>query len=231
MGRRRIEMHQYRQVLVRMRHGDSDRELARCRYMGRRKLAALRELAEQRGWFKPDTPLPDDAEIAAALGPPQKAASTVSGLEVHRVLIASWLEQNVPGTAILAALRREHGYTGSYSSVYRMIVSINADRPPEATVPLSFAPGEAAQVDFGAGPMLPDADGVFTRTWAFVMTLAFSRHQYVEFVWDQTVATWLGCHRRAFEWFGAVPSRVIIDFVAGNKIEQDLARHAAERLE
>lgn len=211
MGRRRIEMHQYRQVLVRIRPGDSDRELARCRYMGRRKLAALRELAEQRGWLKPDAPLPDDAEIAAALGSPRKATSTVSGLEVHRALIASWLEQNVPGTAILAALRREHGYTGSYSSVYRIIVSINADRPPDATVPLSFAPGEAAQVDFGAGPMLPDADGVFRRTWAFVMTLAFSRHQYVEFVWDQTVATWLGCHRRAFEWFGGVPTRVIID--------------------
>jgi transposase len=204
-------MHQYRQVLVRMRHGDSERELARCRYMGRRKLAALRELAEQCGWLKPDAPLPDDAEIAAALGPPHKTRSTVSGLEVHRALIASWLEQSVPGTAILAALRREHGYTGSYSSVYRMIVSINAGRPPDATVPLSFAPGEAAQVDFGARPMLPDADGVFRRTWAFVMTLAFSRHQYVEFVWDQTVATWLGCHRRAFEWFGGVPTRVIID--------------------
>lgn len=211
MGRRRIEMHQYRQVLVRMRHGDSDRELARSHYMGRRKLAALRALAEQHGWLAPDSALPEDAEIAAALGPPQKATSTVSGLETHRALIASWLEQRVPGTAILAALRREHGYTGSYSSVYRMIVSINADRPPDATVPLSFAPGEAAQVDFGAGPMLPDADGVLTRTWAFVMTLAFSRHQYVEFVWDQTVATWLGCHRRAFEWFGAVPARVIID--------------------
>ncbi|WP_425129054.1 hypothetical protein [Burkholderia vietnamiensis] len=89
-------MHQYRQVLVRIRHGDSDRELARCRYMGRRKLAALRELAEQRGWLKPDAPLPDDAEIAAALGSPRKATSTVSGLEVHRALIASWLEQNVP---------------------------------------------------------------------------------------------------------------------------------------
>jgi transposase len=37
------------------------------------------------------------------------------------------------------------------------------------------------------------------------MTLAHSRHQYVEFVWDQTVATWLGCHRRAFEWFAGVP--------------------------
>ncbi len=25
------------------------------------------------------------------------------------------------------------------------------------------------------------------------------------------MATWLGCHRRAFEWFGAVPARLIID--------------------
>lgn len=84
MGRWRIEMRQHRQVLVRMRHGDSERELACCCYMGRRKLAALRELAEQRGWLKPDAPLPDDAEIAAALGPPHKARSTVSGLEVSR---------------------------------------------------------------------------------------------------------------------------------------------------
>jgi len=43
------------------------------------------------------------------------------------------------------------------------------------------------------------------------MTLAWSRHQYAEFVRDQTVATWLGCHRRAFEWFGSVPLRVTID--------------------
>ncbi len=79
-------------------------------------------------------------------------------------------------------------------------------------MPLLFAPAEAAQVDFGAGPMLVDpATGNPRRTWAFVMTLCFSRHQYVEFVWDQTVATWLGCHRRAFEWFGAVPARLIID--------------------
>lgn len=43
------------------------------------------------------------------------------------------------------------------------------------------------------------------------MTLAWPRHQYAEFVRDQTVATWLGCHRRAFEWFGGCVSRVIID--------------------
>src|SRR5690606_31541921 len=68
------------------------------------------------------------------------------------------------------------------------------------------------QVDFGAGPLLIDpARGELRRTWYFVMTLCFSRHQYVEFVFDQSVMTWLGCHRRAFEWFAAVPARIIID--------------------
>ena len=93
-----------------------------------------------------------------------------------------------------------------------MLAGIHASMPPEATVRLSFAPAEAAQVDFGAGPVLLDpARTELRRTWAFVMTLCFSRHQYVEFVFDQTVMTWLGCHRRAFEWFGAVPGRLIID--------------------
>jgi hypothetical protein len=54
-------------------------------------------------------------------------------------------------------------------------------------------------------------EGKPRRTWAFVMTLCHSRHQYVEFVWDQSSATRLGCHRRAFEWFDGVPERVTID--------------------
>ncbi|KAI3606231.1 Mobile element protein [Cupriavidus necator H850] len=43
------------------------------------------------------------------------------------------------------------------------------------------------------------------------MTLCWSRHQYVELVRDQTIATWLQCHRHAFEWFHGVPARLIID--------------------
>jgi len=168
-------------------------------------------LAAERGWLAAGAELPDDEAIATAIGAPRRASSTVSGLEPHRDRIAAWLEQGVAGTAILAALKRNHGYTGSYSSLYRMMASIQTSRPPEATMRLEFAPAEAAQVDFGAGPILRDDAGVKRRTWAFVMTLCFSRHQYVEFVWDQTVATWLGCHRRAFEWFGAVPGRLIID--------------------
>jgi len=114
--------------------------------------------------------------------------------------------------AIHAALVREHGFTGHYSSVRRLIAAVARELPPDTTVRLTFDPGDAAQVDFGAGPELVDlATGQLRRTWAFVMTLAFSRHQYVEFVWDQSVRTWLACHQRAFEWFGAVPARLIIE--------------------
>jgi transposase len=205
-------MFQYRQVLVRLRQGDSERDIARAGLMGRRKARELRELAARQGWLEPEAALPDDQVIAEALGTARRARSTISSLEPFREPISRWLGQGVSGVAIHAALRREYGYGGSYSSVYRMLTALRGELPPQATVPLLFAPAEAAQVDFGAGPVLIDpAEGRPRRTWCFVMTLCWSRHQYVEFVWDQTVATWLGCHRRAFEWFGAVPERLIID--------------------
>jgi transposase len=205
-------MFQYRQVLVRLRQGDSERDIARAGLMGRRKAAAFHAVASAQGWLKRDAPLPEDEAIAAAVGQARRARSSVSSVEPFRQLVAEWTEQGLSAVVIHGVLARNHGYTGSYSSVYRMVAAVGRARPPAATVRLSFAPGEAAQVDFGAGPVLLDPDrGVPRRVWAFVMTLCFSRHQYVEFVWDQSVATWLGCHRRAFEWFGAVPGRLIID--------------------
>ena len=139
------------------------------------------------------------------------ASSTISSVEPHRAVVKRWFDAGVQGRAIHAALKREHAFTGSYSAVVRMLGQLRGGLPADVTVRLSFAPAEAAQVDFGAGPLLSHPDGRVRRTWAFVMTLAHSRHQYVEFVWDQSSATWLGCHRRAFEWFDGVPLRVIID--------------------
>lgn len=210
MSRRKFEMHHYRQVLMRMRQGDSDRDIGRSGLMGRKSAAAFRMLATEQNWLTAEL-LPDDATIATALANPKRASTTVSSLEPLREQIAGWFSQGINGVVIHAALKRDHGFTGSYSSVRRMLGTVKREQPPDTTVRLVFTPGEAAQVDFGAGPMLADGGGVVRRTWAFVMTLCFSRHQYVEFVWDQTAATWLGCHRRAFEWFGGVPERVIID--------------------
>ena len=50
MSKRKIEMHHYRQALLRMRQGDSDRDIARSGLMGRRTAASLRSLASERGW-------------------------------------------------------------------------------------------------------------------------------------------------------------------------------------
>ena len=211
-------MFQSRQVLVRLRAGDSVREIARSGLMGRDKLSELRAVAEQQGWLAADAAVPDDEAIQAALagrdgghGAARRASSTISSVEPHRELVKRWFQAGVQGRAIHAALKREHAFGGSYSAVVRMLQQLRGEIPPEVTVRLSFAPGEAAQVDFGAGPVLTHAEGKPRRTWAFVMTLCHSRHQYVEFVWDQSSATWLGCHRRAFEWFAGVPQRVIID--------------------
>jgi len=206
-------MYQYRQVLVRMRQGDSDRDIDRSKIMGRKKLAAVREIATERGWLSPDNALPDDAQLATAFSRREfLPASCISSAEPWREQIAQWHDAGVPGTTIHSALVRNHGYEGSYSSVYRLLQQLKVELTPDVPMRLDFKPAEAAQVDFGAGPTITDAHtGEIHKTWFFVMTLCWSRHQYVEFVRDQSVDTWLLCHRHAFEWFNGVVGRVIID--------------------
>jgi len=206
-------MYQYRQVLVRMRQGDSDREIARSRIMGRRKISEVREAAAVRGWLSSSTPLPGDAALADAFSRPSTLpAACQSTLAPWREQVRQWLSAGIQCTTIHAVLVRNHGYTGSYSSVYRLLRQLQTEQLPEVPMRLDFAPGDAAQVDFGAGPTITDVHtGEMFKSWFCVMTLCWSRHQYVEMVRDQTVATWLACHRHAFEWFGGVPGRVIID--------------------
>jgi hypothetical protein len=90
---------------------------------------------------------------------PKRAASTVSSAEPLREVVQRWFDAGVQGRAIHAALVREHGYQGSYSAVMRLLRHMRAARTPEVTVRLSFAPADAAQVDFGAGPVLRHPDG------------------------------------------------------------------------
>src|SRR4030067_477640 len=73
-------------------------------------------------------------------------------------------------------------------------------------------PGDEAQVDFGAaGKRRDPGSGEFKKAWVFVMTLSFSRHQYATLVFDQSVKSWRRWPREAFEPFGGVPRRIVID--------------------
>lgn len=203
-------MYEYRQVLLRLRSGESDREIARAGWMGRRKVAALRAIAVTHGWLDPTIALPEDTVLAPRLRA-RKRAAAVSSLLPYSAQVSAWVAQGIQGTTIHSALVRHHGYTGTYSSVRRFVTRLDAGAPRASCV-LEFAPGEAAQVDFGQGPKLPDVfSGELVPTWVFVMTLAYSRHQYAEIVRHQDVETWLGCHARAFQWFGGVVERAIID--------------------
>ena len=165
MGRRRFELFQYRQVLVRLRAGDSVREVARSGLMGRDKLGELRSVALEHGWLDAASAVPDDGVILAALGQGRRvASSTISSVEPHRAVVKRWFDAGVQGRAIHAALQREHAFVGSYSAVVRMLGQLRGELPADVTVRLSFAPAKAAQVDFGAGPMLTHPDGRVRRT-------------------------------------------------------------------
>jgi len=210
-------MQEYREALYRMRRGESDRQISRDGVLGRNKLGRLRSLAVQEGWLDPATALPNEAVLLESLTARRQAQIPVVGAKQSSSvtpfieLIERWHSQGVHGVAIHAALARNNGYTGHYSSVRRYLTKIK-DRRIDATMILDFAPGEAAQIDFGAGPLVFDASSrTLAKTWFFVMTLCFSRHQYVEFVRDQTVATWLKCHHHALRHFGGTPKRLIID--------------------
>jgi transposase len=45
----------------------------------------------------------------------------------------------------------------------------------------------------------------------FVMVLCYSRLIYVEFTLSEAMDQFLSCHRHAFEFFGGVPQKIMID--------------------
>ena len=197
-------MHHYQVVLTQMRSGKSDREIAKLGLMGRCKCGELRAIALAQGWL--NGPLPEARELHEKVDVAVQP-SVASAVERFRDRVTAWVAEGVAATTIFAALRRE-GFAGSYSAVRRFVQKL--PRALNPTVPLDFPAGASAQVDFGAGPALVE-EGRRIKTWVFVMVLSYSRLLYAELVRDQSVATWLGCHRRAFEFFGGITAQVRID--------------------
>jgi transposase len=200
-----------REILVRLRAGHSDRQISRDVGMDRRTVKGYRQWAERQDLLTGDLPPVEQLQALLEGTWPEKAPpQNVSSVEPYRAVVEKLIGEKVEVAAIRERLK-ERGYRGSYSAVYRFVQRVK-DELPEATVRVERAPGEEGQVDFGyAGWMIDPETGHLRRAWAFVMTLAWSRHQYVEFVFDQKVETWLCCHRNAFNFFGGVPQRVVID--------------------
>jgi transposase len=200
-----------RELLRHLRATDSDRAVQRDTGINRRTVQRYRAWATAQELLTGPLPALEElqglVEQTLIVPPPPQMVSSV---EPFRAQVVALRAQGTEMVAIWERLK-ERGYTGSYSAIRRFVRTLEP-KLPEAYGRVETAPGEEAQVDFGyAGRLLDPQTGQSRKAWAFVMVLGFSRHQYVEFVWDQTLATWLVLHRHAFEFFGGVPKRVVLD--------------------
>lgn len=103
----------------------------------------------------------------------------------------------------------EQGFDGGYTIVKDYVRKIRPKRY-KAYLKLAFAPGECAQVDWGSYKSIAVGE-TRRRLSFFVMVLCHCRMMYVEFTVSQTMEHFLGCHQRAFEFFGGIPQKVMVD--------------------
>ncbi|WP_245809766.1 IS21 family transposase [Cohnella massiliensis] len=104
---------------------------------------------------------------------------------------------------------RERGYTGGITILRMFMQPLRPAVQSKATERYETQPGQQAQVDWGHFRVALD-DG-HKRLYAFVMVLGYSRAMYVEFTEDERLETLLGCHTRAFEYFGGVTETCLYD--------------------
>jgi len=108
---------------------------------------------------------------------------------------------------IFKRLQDEHDYPGGYTAV-KEAVRERERQGREVFVPLIHPPGEA-QVDFGFADIIHD--GQTTKVALFVMTLLYSDAIFCCVFPRECTEAFMDGHRRAFEFFGAVPKRISYD--------------------
>ncbi len=250
MGAHRTDMHRLQELVRLHRLGRTSREIARMLEMGRDTIRAYFEALAAAGLLEGDAavlPTPEALRDAVLAGKPLPAprlgpASTVEACraEIDRLrkkgampkAIHDWLRLNQPD------------YKGSLSAVKRLVRRLEVHDGPrerEIAIRVETAAGEIGQVDFAyAGLRYDPVRRILRRSWLFVMTPAFSRHQFADLVFDQTSETWILLHVRAFEHFGGVVKVTVPDNLKGavvraafgvdsdpvlNRSYRELARH------
>jgi hypothetical protein len=140
-----------------------------------------------------------------------------SECEPHRELILAKLDQGLSAQRIWQDLAADHGFTAAYDSVKRFVRSLGGD----SVAPFrrfEMAPGEEAQVDFGAGAPIVNAEGKRRKSHVFRIVLSHSRKGYSEATFTQTTEDFIRCLENAFAHFGGAPKTLVIDYVPGHII-------------
>jgi transposase len=139
----------------------------------------------------------------------RKQARRVSRLDPFKGQVMGLLKEYPYSAVQVHALLKEQGFDGGITILKDYIHQVRPRRT-EAFLTLAFAPGECAQADWGSWQMI-EVGKARRRLSFFVMVLGYSRMLYVEFTLSQSQDQFLSCHRHAFEFFGGVTQKVMVD--------------------
>lgn len=142
-------------------------------------------------------------------GVPDRA--TKSKLDLYKEYLISRLAE-YPGLTVEKLFReiKAQGYTGGTSILSDFTLPYRKRRKDTSTVRFETPPGKQAQVDW-AELGYHEVEGRRVKVSLFVIVLCFSRMLYARVVTDETLPTFLECHRHAFEYFGGVPEEILYD--------------------
>ena len=153
----------------------------------------------------------EDANTAKApIGVQGRRAGSRSECEALRAVILVKLEKGLSSQRIYQDLVAEHGFAGKYWSVRRFVQKLSAGRSAPFRR-MECEAGAEAQVDFGTGATVVDADGRRRRTHVLRVVLSHSRKAYSEALWRQTTDEFIRLLENAFWHFGGVPRTLVID--------------------
>ena len=170
------------------------------------------------------SPLPDSkpANEASPDSAPGRSP-TASACEPFRDFIELSLSKGRNAKAIYQDLVDDHGFTGRYQSVKRFVRPWRGTQTPQACAIIQTLPGEEAQVDYGTGPMVRDAQsGNYRRTRLFVLTLGYSRKCVRLLTFQSSTRTWAELHEQAFRRLGGATKTVVLDNLSEGVLKADI---------
>jgi transposase len=215
MTYRELSMIDVRETVRRWSAGQSDRKIARDTGTDRKTVGRYTSVVEAMG-VTPDTPLTDALvhEIAQRVQarPLVDVSEQRRELGAHRARIEAWLGEKRPLKLrkVHTLLLRDYGVRVSYDTLRRFAIDELGWRKKQTSVLVADGkPGEEAQVDFGLMGMMRDAEGHARKLWALVVTLVFSRHEFVWPTFVQTTEAVCEGLDAAWSFFGAM-ARVLV---------------------
>lgn len=199
-------MSEIRNILHRLRQGQSKRSIQRELGVHRPIIRKLHCLAISQQWLDSKCPMPSDEEITKVWN--HKSTQKPHPLDPYKAQIEQWHNEGMSSVVIYQLLRDKCPCSNQSIGRYR---KKHFPKTVEPVMVRSTVPGRDMEVDFGELGKFVDDDGILKRVWVFSLRLRHSRRAYREIVLNQEISTFLIGHVRAFEYFNGVPANCILD--------------------